>query len=413
MNRRLILALMIGLFLVFNVWAVYTFITTQHPGANDFFLRWQGTRSYFAGLNPYSREATLIVENGLYGAPARPDQYPGDFVYPFYTVILMAPLALFPYDMASAIWLVITAALIVGTFVLMTDMFNWRPPAWLLLLGMAWAFVSYPAVRGTFLGQPGVAVACMELIALWALAKDHDTLAGIVLAVSTLKPPVGIFIVPFLLLWGLRYRRWRFVISFSALFGVLFIASFLLLPSWLSDWLKQVGTYSGYTEIGSPVWIITSIYLPFLGTPGELVIDGLLVLLMLWAWYRVLLRREIALFDWTAALTLTITHLVAPRTATPHFVVFVLVFVFYFREIMRADYKDGARLVAGIMISTTVILWTLFLTTLTGKLEHPINYLPLPFGALMALWIWRRRWWEARPTIRATNDQSVAVNTVA
>jgi len=413
MNRQLTLSLLIGAFLVFNVWAVYTYITTRYPGANDFFLRWQGTRSYFAGLDPYSREATLIVENGLYGAPARPDQYPGDFVYPFYTVILMAPLALFPYDMASAIWLVITGALIVGTFALMADMFNWRPPVWLLLIGLAWSFVSYPAVRGTFLGQPGVAVACLELITLWALAKDHDTLAGIVLAISTLKPPVGVFIVPFLLLWGLRYRRWRFVISFSVLFGVLFIGSFLMLPGWLSEWLQQVAKYPGYTETGAPVWIITSIYLPFLGASGEFVINGLLVLLMLWAWYRVLVRRDTALFDWTVALTLIITHLVIPRTATPHFVVFMGIYVFFFREIMRTNRRYGTWIVVSLMLVSLIALWVLFLTTLNGKFEHPINYLPLPFGLLIALLIWRRRWWESHPTIRSTQDNPVPVNSAA
>ncbi|MGB0972493.1 MAG: enoyl-CoA hydratase-related protein, partial [Mycobacterium sp.] len=34
--------------------------------------------------------------------------------------------------------------------------------------------------------------------------------------------------------------------------------SFLLQPTWLSDWLHQVSAYPNYTELGGPVWIIAN-----------------------------------------------------------------------------------------------------------------------------------------------------------
>jgi hypothetical protein len=396
MKRRLALLLMIGVFLLINVWTVYTYITSRFPGANDFFLRYQGARSYLLdGLNPYSREATDRVEIGLYGHVAEPGQYPGDFVYPFYTIFLVAPLALLPYAVASAIWMVLLGTFVVASFWLVADEFAWRPPGWLLILGLIWSLILYPSARGMFLGQPGTLVACLELITLWALCKGRDSLAGVVLAISTLKPSMGYLIVPFLLLWALATRRWRFIGSFAALLAVMVGASFLLLPSWLSDWLAQVVRYPSYTEIESPVWVITSYYLPFLGRAGEVIIDAALVGLMLWAWYRVLVRRDQRLFDWTIALTLTVTHLVTPRTATPHFVVFSFVYVFYFRQIMRADRRWGALTVTAIMAAILVVLWLLFLSTVSNRFEHPIMYLPLPIGSLLLLWFTRRTWWRA------------------
>jgi Glycosyltransferase family 87 len=400
MTRRIGLTLLFGVFFVFMVWAMYTYITTKYPGANDFLLRWQGTRSFLEGLNPYSREATDRVEiNWLYGHRAEPNQYPGDFVYPFYTVFLVAPLAILPYELASAIWLVLLGACVVASFALLADKFQWNPPRWLLAVGMVWSLILYPETRGMFLGQPGLLVCCLELITLWALAKNLDILAGVLLAISTMKPTVGIFIIPFLLLWVLVYRRWRFVGSFVALSAIMVLASFVFLPSWLGDWLAQVSRYPSYTEIGSPVWIVTNVYLPSLGRTGELMITALLVALMLWAWWRVLWQRSAEMFDWTVAITFTVTHLVAFRTATPHYVVFLFVLFFYFREITQADRRRGPWLVAGIMLVLLVGLWWLFLATRAGREEDPIMYLPLPFGSLILLWFTRRRWWQAHPSV--------------
>src|ERR1700694_2479606 len=144
MSRRttslLVYAALLGVFFVVLVWAMDTFITSRFPGANDFYLRWRGSKAYWVeGLNPYSPQVSRIVEIGLYGAPARPDQYPGDFVYPFYTAILVLPLALLPYDLASAIWIVLTALFVAAAYVLTVDRFKWRAPRWFQVFGIVWA----------------------------------------------------------------------------------------------------------------------------------------------------------------------------------------------------------------------------------------------------------------------------------
>lgn len=402
MSRRLAVGLMAIIFLAFNVWAMYTFFTSKYPGANDFYQRWNGAYAFWQQhLNPYSKEVALQAEMFLYHDRASTDpaldQYPGDFLYPFHAVILLAPLTVMSYPLASAIWLVLTGASVALSFLLLADLFNWRRPIWLTTLGVAWAITFYPAARGLFLGQIGTVVVCLELMTIWALAKDRDILAGILLAISTVKPQIGFLIIPFLLLWALRMGRWRFLISFAVTFGLLMMASFILLSSWLGQWLAQASQYTGYTRIGSPVWVITNVYLPFLDGPGEVVIDALLVGLLLWTWWPLLRQPDSASFEWTAALTLTVTHLVAVRTATPHFVAFLIVLVFIFREITRAYRRYGPWLVAALMIGLSVGLWGLFLTTLYGtRFEHPINYLPLPLGALIFLWLTRRRWTTTR-----------------
>jgi hypothetical protein len=393
-KRQAVLGVLFIFYVIFGAWALYTFVTSKYPGANDFYQRWRGAKAFWVeGRDPYGADVARDVEIDLYGTPYNPDpaldEYPGDFLYPFHTALLLAPLTPLPYSVASAIWMSLTAATVGLTFVLMADLFNWRPPALLLIFGVAWAITFYPSIRGIFLGQVGTLIVCLQLIIIWALVKHHDIVAGIAIALTTIKPQIGIFLIPFLILWALRFGRWHFLISSVVTMAILMGASFLLEPSWLGKWLTQASQYSGYTRIGSPIWVITNIYLPFLGQPVELLISAVLVVLMLWSWFKMLWRRDQSWLNWTAALTLTVTHLVLVRTATPHFVVFLIVIVFYLRELYRSK---GSLPVIAAMLILSVGLWWLFMATLVNRFESAAMYLPLPIGSLLLLLLTRHRW---------------------
>ncbi len=133
-------------------------------------------------------------------------------------------------------------------------------------------------------------------------------LAGGALAISTLKPQMGYLLVPFLLLWALRDRRWHFVAWFAGVFGALMLAAFVAEPDWLGDWIAQIRRYPSYTAIGSPVWVVMAHYLG-LGTAGEWAVNLLLFGGLLGAWHAVLWQGRRERLDWTIMLTLTVTPL--------------------------------------------------------------------------------------------------------
>ncbi|NPV67893.1 MAG: DUF2029 domain-containing protein [Anaerolineae bacterium] len=379
-------------------WGIYTFKSRPYPGANDFFSRWSGVRSFWIDrLDPYGEEASLSIQVGIYGRPAQEGEDPGYYAYPMYTTLLLAPLAPLPYVWAEAIWLALLIALQIGALALLIAVFGWQPGPFLLGLSVLWAIFFYPAARGILLGQPGLVVYFLEVLALWALARGRDELAGAALALSTIKPQMGFLFVPFLLLWGLRERRWRLISAFVLVWGGLMAWSFIVLPGWFGEWWEQLARYPSYTAIGSPLWVLTRVYLPFLGAPGEIMIGGALFALLLWAWWRVIVRRRATEFGWTIVLTLTITHLIAVRTATPHFVVFNIPLFFYFATLTTADRQRGPSVVALAQVVLIIGLWALFLWTVQGKFEHPAMYLPLPFGILILLLISRRLWLDQAP----------------
>lgn len=398
-QRNQVIVALIGVTVVIALTLVaYNYLTLPYPGLNDFMSRWEGARSFWIdGLNPYGDEASLNIQKRIYGRPAAPDEDPGYFAYPFYTVFVIWPLVYLDYAWASAVWLVLLAICQIAALVMILQILRWRPSVLILGSLALWSLLSYYPARGLILGQPGLLVYFLEILALFALAKQRDSVAGVALALSTIKPQMGYLLIPFLILWGLWSKHWRFVGMFLAAFLGLMLGSFLLNPTWLGDWLGQVRIYADYTALGSPVWIITHYYLGISDGITYLV-EAFFYGLMLWGWFNILILRRQERFLWVIVLTLTVTHLVAPRTATPHFVVFMIPIVFYLREL--AD-RRGNRAVILILVVLFVGQWAHFLLTVSGRFEHPTVYLPLPFAMLILLWLDRARWW-ARPNLYAS-----------
>ena len=384
-------------------WATYSYVTTQVPGANDFYQRWNGAQYLLVqGIDPYSTPVTTHAELYLYGHPYDPnpalDEYPGDFLYPFHLVLVLAPLVNLSYAWASAIWLALIGVGTGAVFLLLADQFNWRLRPLMLAVGIVWALSFYPVTRGLFLGQVGVVAVFLQLISLWALTKRKkalDVVAGAALLVSTIKPQLGLLLYPFLLLWGVRSQRWWFLFGFSVSAVLLIGPAFAMQPNWLAEWLPQASAYSGYTRAAAPLEMITHVYFPFLGSAGQLALIGLLLILLAWAWYKTIWQRQSNWFDWTVALTLVITNLVLVRTATPHYVAFLFIIVFYFRQLAKR--KSGTGLVLLGMLLLNVALWLFFLVTVTSNIEAPVMQLPLPISLLILLLFTKALWTNAAP----------------
>lgn len=413
----IVIAALLLVLVVGNVILTHNLLTAPYPGHNDFMSRWEGARSFWVdGLNPYGDQASLNIQMQIFGRASVEGEDPGFFVYPFYINFFLLPLVYMSYAWASAIWMVLLeVCLIVSTFLLLS-VYQWRPLPWLLALLVLWNILEYYAGRGLLLGQVGITVYLCEVVTLWALAKNRDTLAGVALAMSTFKPQMGFLIVPFLILWGLRARRWPFVSAFAVTLGVFMMLSFAFQPAWLGDWVAQMRLYPEYTaaaypDTGSPVWIVMQHYLG-LGDVGEWTLNLVLLMPMLWAWYGVLVQRRDEHFMWALMLTLTVTHLVALRTATTHFVVFIIPLIFYFKIIAQRN-RWGSLWVALILLALLILPWAQFLITVQGRdsLEHPVMFLPPTFGLYFVLLLTRRLWWQSAPIIQSAPAQAASLQT--
>ncbi|MBN1310565.1 MAG: DUF2029 domain-containing protein [Anaerolineae bacterium] len=401
LSRRavVLIGLVVLVLLAGYTWIFHDVFASRVPGANDFFSRWAGAHLYLTkGWNPYGEETSLWIQKAVWGHPAEPGEDPSLFAYPFYTVFLIAPYALIPtYDWAQAVWQVTLQVVALATLFLLLRYHHWRPKPWMLGVLVLWMIFFYPTARSLILGQLGLVVFLMTVWAAWLLFRVEpprpvgDGWAGVLLALTTVKPQMQFLIIPFVVLWALRERRWWVIGGLGAALSVLMGASFILLPSWVGEWLSQVSLYPSYTP-PAVLYILTREVLP-LGPAAaiiERILDVLLLGYLLYEWWLVLWRREDARLDWVLGLILVVTHLVAPRTATTHFVVFTFALIPIFRDLARVR-PWGMWATMGLMVVLLSGMWWLFLATLQGNQEHDFVHVPLPLVMFVCVVLTRPR----------------------
>jgi hypothetical protein len=391
-QRLLTIALAILLPIVFVTDVIFTHntFTARFPGGNDSVPRYVGTRAWlFEGLDPYSEEVSERGQRMIYGRLANDlGEDKARFAYPFYVIFFYVPLAGLSWEWARAIGIVsLEIAMIVITVAAMR-MHKWTPPPLLFAFTLALSILFYHGARTIILWQFAGIAAMWIALGLWAIKEKRDVFAGICFALATAKPQMMFLLLPLLGLWSLTARRWRLAASLTISMIVLVGVSFLFVPSWLSEMLNQIRAYQDYTDIGSPINTLARFYFPFLGDAAEWGVVGILLAWLMWEGWQVRASDE-GRYDWVMALALVITNLIAFRTATTNYVMMLPALIFVFALMARRWGAKANGWIAAIEIILLVGLWWLFAVTVQGRVEQPPMYLPLPFGLLIALIIFR------------------------
>lgn len=368
---------------LFLAYGAYSLFTSQIPSGNDFYPRWRGTRALLLeGKDPYSKEVTLEIQKGVYGRPARGDEDQVAFAYPLYVSLFILPLAFLPYPQAQALWLSGLVFLTLATVIMILRTFDWKPsPGGLLALSL-WCLFLYPTARSIVLGQFTILVLALVALALWAMQRGWDSLAGCSLALATIKPQMVILLVPFFLLRALKGGH-RILSSFLATLVTLLLLPSLLLPTWIRSFLAGLSRYQAYTSLytggRSPLGILLDFLFPSeLSFWATFLISFILGGYLLYGWVKALRGQG----DTSQALFLTIivTLLIPVQTGTTNQVLLLLPFIFWLAQWAKRRW-------VAIPLSLALLLgpWALFLATAQGDTEQPVMFLPLPLLALIYL----------------------------
>jgi hypothetical protein len=371
-------------------WATWRFFTRPLPGGNDLIAHITAWDAFLnQGVSPYSDEAALYTQQTIRGRPALPGEDQNRMIYPFYSIIVHGPLVYLDHAVARAIYMtLLQAALFVGLYMTI-DLIRWRPRNWLLGLMLGWALLYYPQARGVLLGQFAIFGFFSLAGTLFLLKRERDGAAGALLVLSTIKPPLVFLVVPFLLLWATARRRWRFVLGFLGTLAVLSLGSCVFLPTWISEWIYRMRMYSGYTVGQSPVWLLAHTAVPALGQVGEIAISALLLLATLGTWWLSIRPGGDREFLWVLGVTLVVSNLIVPRSATTNYVLMLLPIVWGFAIMDRAG-RWGRVSVLVIMLVSLIGLWWLHIVTVVGNQEQPIMFIPSLLMLGLALCLGRR-----------------------
>jgi len=138
------------------------------------------------------------------------------FVRPAYEAVVLAPLSRLPYRQAYFAFLAINLAILGAIFVLLLPwmqnllaLYQWLPLA--LLLGFL------PIAAALIQGQDSIVLTALLVGAFVWLTNGHEFAGGALVGLGLFKFQIVIPIALLFLLW----RRWRFVMGFSACLALL------------------------------------------------------------------------------------------------------------------------------------------------------------------------------------------------
>jgi len=168
--------------------------------------------------------ATQLQFFNSYGT-AVPSQTSYYSEYPPYFLLLLAPYALLPVDLAYVVWCLSSVALASAGLWLLGKTCGLSSKQVLVLL--AGLLVSVPTWQSLMLGQSSFFLLAIIAIYCWSWLKGRDTICGIAMALSTIK----LQYIFFLCMPVVAQKRWR-VLAAAFVCEVLLLVSSALPIGW-------------------------------------------------------------------------------------------------------------------------------------------------------------------------------------
>lgn len=397
--QNLILLLLLGLVALAGMgFANYRF-TVNNPGGNDFLVHYIGTRSFLIeGISPYSDTVAGRIQKAAYGHSAQEGEHELRVAYPFYSTLVFSPFALVAdYPLARAIWMTVLEITLFASAFLSLRLTEWEPSwgvnVFYFLFSVAW----YHAVRGLINGNAIVLINFFLIAFFYALKKEQDRIAGVALALATIKPHVVLMLVVFVIFWSVSNRRMRLIYWFLGTLLVLVAGGMIFIPNWIYQNLWEVLRFPSYNPVLSLGELLGQ-WMPGIQRQIRWGLVLFLGTLVIYEWWRAR-KGHYFHFLWAACLTLSVSQWIGIPTDPGNFVILFPALVLVISFCDKRWKRFGSIIVVGFLLSIFIGLWALFLGTLEHAyqpLQSPIMFIPLPGIVILGLyWV---RWWVLKPT---------------
>ncbi len=341
---------------------------------SDLYPRWVGTRELlFRHRDPYSPEVTGEIQKGYYGRlldPNRPND-PRDeqrFAYPVFVVFVLAPVAPIPFVEVQTISEWGFAVLTVLSIFWWLRAIQWLPSRLVIAILVILTLGNFGTVFGLKLQQLSLLVSGLVAASAALLATGQLFLAGILLAVATIKPQLVFPLAACLVIWALsnwkqrQWFLWGFIIAEAALIG----AGEYVLPGWIGRFADAVVQYRRYTTGASPLDSLLS------STAGQLVEIGLILITGTICWRLRQAPPGWPAFNLMVAFVLAVTTVIVPMVA-PYNHVLLLPAVFLIVRARQSLWGMGvaSRVVSIVTVITFFWPWAASLALCVASLFLP------------------------------------------
>ncbi|MCP4425457.1 MAG: DUF2029 domain-containing protein [Chloroflexi bacterium] len=319
---------------------------------------------------------------------------------PPWLLVLFLPYTWLPFAKASWIWFLTNLGLLFASVVLLWRLFASQEKTdgkigW----GFAVAFLFMPTLATILVGQ-------ITALVLFGLAgflffecnerpfDERPFAAGLALSLTTIKPHLVYITLPLIVIEMLRRKQWRFVVGLVAFPALGTIITFVLRPSFLSEYFSTV---TGSSLLQRTVPTIGYVLGKLFNWPGFLLM-GIVILPLAVIW---LLRRKppVDLFDLTAV-TLLISIMTAPYGWS--FDIIVLLVPILRLLVWMVEGQLNRLHVLGIT-AMFIIVNALIIYIRKFPLEDDIFFWVAPVLALLYGWGWQNRQKSAQLAVRSAN----------
>ena len=220
------------------------------PNSNFSFF-WLAGRMILDGENPYD-EAQYLAGHDANGMNWRPNKI---FPYPLPLALFCIPLGFFSMQTAYVIWQVFTLLLIALTIYLLLQ--HWQEKSQRDLFLPIFFFLLFlgPAYLSTHAGTISILPVMVLLAAILLLEKEQSLWAGIVLALTMLKPPQGLTILLLAGVWFLARRDWKAILGVAIGGLAILVVGLIQDPQWIQKFLGAGDAVMARTlGVHSNVW---------------------------------------------------------------------------------------------------------------------------------------------------------------
>jgi len=291
---------------------------TPRGNLSDLYPRWLGARELLLQhRDPYSSEMTREIQAGYYGRPLDPNR-PNDpkdeqrFAYPLYVVFLLAPTVYLPFPVVQTLFEWLLVSLTIASIWIWLRTLRWRVSLSTQVTLILFVLFSFPTLQGLKLQQLSLLVGGLIAGSAILVLEGHLTVAGVLLALATIKPQLALPLCVWMLFWALndwRHRQnvvWGFIGTMVALLG----GSEYLLHGWFGHFREALVTYRQYSDgarsaletLLTPVW-------------GRVATCAALSIVVVVCWRNRRASADSETFAGILALVLTTTVMIAPKAA--------------------------------------------------------------------------------------------------
>ncbi|MFZ2097976.1 MAG: glycosyltransferase family 87 protein [Anaerolineales bacterium] len=244
-NHKLFYRIVLWISLLISIFALIRLSPVlskpEYLPSDDFVPYWSSGRLNLQGDNPFDPQKTEQLQ--LTAGGIESGSYTISIVLnPPWAITLLMPFGFFAYPSGRIIWLIISILILIISSNLLWQLYSANPKQrWLSILAV---FIFAPTISMLEVGQIGYLI----LIGLtgflyYAIYRKKDWLAGIFLAIASIKPQVALLFWIILLLWIIQQHRWVILLSTSIYVLLFTFIAFVFNPHILQQYLGMLHTY--------------------------------------------------------------------------------------------------------------------------------------------------------------------------